>query len=191
MMKARYTATISRLPRLALFEARGQADAIEAALRMAGLPWPATFNTMAAQDAVEVARIGPKRVLIMAPAEQEDGLGSGLEQAFSANSAADFVMLSDSFAAFAVDGDDADAILRQGAPLNLSRQAFPTGAIAGTELWATTALIARPQTRNVAFLVLVEASYAGYIESWLACANGMASPHKPGTMIRPPASLNP
>ena len=38
----------------------------------------------------------------LAPAEQEDGLGSGLEQAFSANSAADFVMLSDSFAGFSI-----------------------------------------------------------------------------------------
>lgn len=191
MTTPRYAATISRLPRLALFEARGRAEALEAALRMAGLPWPATFNTIAAQDAVEVARIGPKRVLIMAPAEQEDGLLAALERAFSANIAADFVMLSDSFAAFSVDGDDAEPILRQGAPLNLSIQAFPPGAIAGTELWATTALIARSPTQHPSFHVLVEASYAGYIESWLACANGMASPNRPGTMIRPPASLNP
>lgn len=191
MTKTRYAATISRLPRLALFEARGKAEALELALRRAGLPWPATFNTMAMEDGVEVARIGPKRVVVMAPAAQEAGLLTSLEQAFSASMAADFVMLSDSFAGFSIEGADAESILRQGAPLDLSHSAFPPGAIAGTELWAITALMARPQAQASTFRVLVEASYAGYIESWLATANGLASPNRPGTMVRPPASLNP
>jgi heterotetrameric sarcosine oxidase gamma subunit len=191
MTKPRYVATVSRLPRLALFEARGRAEALEPALRMAGLPWPARFNALAMEEGVEVARIGPKRVLILAPAEQEADLLTRLEQAFSATFAADFVMLSDSFAAFSIEGSDAEPILRQGAPLNLSSPVFPPGAIAGTELWAITALIARSPSQEGAFRVLVEASYAGYIETWLACANGLTSPHRPGTMVRPPASLKP
>jgi heterotetrameric sarcosine oxidase gamma subunit len=191
MTKPRYTATVSRLPRLALFEARGGAEVLEAAIRSADLPWPATYNRIAAGDGVEVARIGPKRVLIMASAEEEDRLLAALEQAFSATATADFTMLSDSFAAFTIEGTDAEQILRQGAPLDLSPQVFPPGAIAGTELWATTALVSRPQSKETAFHVLVDVSYAGYIENWLASANGLASSHRPGTMLRPPASLKP
>lgn len=191
MTKPRYAAMVSRLPRLAVFEARGATDALEVAIRKARLPWPTAFNKVAGSAGVDVARIGPKRVLIIASAELEDSLAVRLEKAFSAAVAADFAMLSDSFAAFSIGGADAEQILRQGAPLDLSPKAFPPGSIAGTELWATTAIIARLPGPEPTFRVLIEASYAGYIENWLAFANGLPSSSKPGTMLRPPGSLKP
>lgn len=191
MTKPRYAATVSRLSRLALFEARGRPDGLKAVISDADLPWPAEFNRIAAAGGVDVARIGPKRVLIMASAELEKGLATRMEQAFSATLTADFAMLSDSFVTFSIDGADAEQLLRQGAPIDLALPVFPPGAIAGTELWATSVFIARMGQGEPGFRLLIEESYADYIENWLAVANGIPSANKPGTMMRPPASLKP
>lgn len=191
MSSLRYPVMIRRLPALALFEARGTAAVLESAIAAAGLSWPSGFNRVSAADGVEVVRFGPKRVLVIATGEREGALAARLEAAFREVETADIALVSDMYVAFEVAGAGAEDVVRQGAPLDLSAGAFPPGAIAGTELWAITAIIARIASGEPGFRLLVDISYAGYIADWLATAAGSPSTERPGTMQRPPASLRP
>jgi heterotetrameric sarcosine oxidase gamma subunit len=130
-------------------------------------------------------------VLVREAGDQEAALATRLERAFHAVETADVAMVSDMHAGFEVSGAGAEDVLRQGAPLDLSVKVFPPGTIAGTELWAVTAIIDRLAGDEPSFRLLVDMSLAGYIADWLATAAGSTSPNRPGTMQRPPASLRP
>jgi sarcosine oxidase subunit gamma len=192
MDKLRYDVAINRLNSLALFEARGEEAALAGAFERCGFAWPARFNRLeAGWDGAETVRIGPRRVLLIGPAADEATMGRLLEAAFADVPEADWALVTDMHAAWSVRGPGAEAVLRQGAPLDLSPSAFPVGAVAGTELWGATAiLIARPAP-GPNFTLLVETSFAGYIEDWLAVASGRPSQLKPGVMSRPPRQLKP
>ena len=192
MSRLRYDVAIARAPMLALFEARGREPALEAGCRAAGLEWPAARNRFAPDAAgAGVARIGPARALAIAPIEREAALEEALARAFAAQLEADVALVSDMHAVFRVSGKGALDVLRQGAPLDLSPGAFPPGAVAGTELWAVTVLILRGPEPEPAFTLLVDNSFAGYVEDWLAVASGAPSALRPGVMSHPPRSLSP
>ena len=173
MTGPRYDARITRLPMEALFEARGPADELERACRSARLDWPqAPHRCMRDARGAGLVRLGHKRVLIRAPIADEASLGAALDAAFAREVTANCARASDMYALLRVAGPRAVDVLRQGAPLDLSAAAFPDGAATGTRLWEATVMIERVGAAPPAFDILVEASFADYLELWLRCAAG-------------------
>ncbi len=192
MSQLRYQAKIKRLPMRALFEARGDADALAGAIAAAGLVWPkAHHRFLPDQTGTGVVVLGPARLLVMAPAAEETALAETLGRAFAGQARADVALVSDMHAIFSVSGPGALDVLRQGAPLDLSPPAFPPSSMAGTELWSVTAIILRDPGPEAGFTLLIDTSLAGYIAGWLAVASGAPSALQPGTMTSPPRSLTP
>jgi heterotetrameric sarcosine oxidase gamma subunit len=186
MSGGRYRAQVTDLPMMALFEARGRQPALMAALAAAGLPWPQASGVM---------RFGPARVLVTAELAREAELDRMLEAAFASQPDADVALVSDMFRGFRISGAGAEDVLRQGAPLDLSRAVLPDGSAAATELWAVSAIISReaaaePAFTEPAFTVLVDHSHAGYIADWLSAANGGAPLASPGVMTNPPPAIS-
>lgn len=191
-MSQRYPASIARLPMLALFEARGSEAGLGAALAAAGLDLPSRMQPVIRHpSATTVIRLGPSRLLIICEASGEAMLGAELLAAFDTMPDADVALVSDMFEAFDVSGQGAEDILSQGAPLDLSITGFPVGHAAATELWGTTAMLIRRDGEVPCFRIIVERSYAGFIEDWLIVASGGTSASRPGVMIAPPPSWKP
>ena len=190
MTAGRYPATIARRPMAAVFEARGSEAGLREGFRAAGLRLPETRNeALQADGGVHLMRIGPRRALALAFLEAEAALDSAFSRGFAKVAAADVANVSDMFAAFAVEGPGALDVLKQGAPLDLSPAAFPVGSATGTEMWSAALILIREAEDRYA--ILIDRSLAGYLEDWLTTANGLESGLRPGTMLNPPASLQP
>lgn len=176
----------------AMFEARGNAAALDEAFARAGLSLPAQLHHLTGDaEAVRCLRLGPRRVIVLAPASAEAGLDQRLSAAFDHEAEADYALVSDMLVTFRLTGAGSEDVLRQGAPLDLAAEVFPPGFGAGTELWGTTVILIREPVQAKTFLVVVERSFAGYVEDWLDVAAGGASTQKAATMARPPASWQP
>lgn len=172
---------------LALFDARGSEAGLLVALAASGFALPASAHQVEAQAmGSTLLRTGPRRVLIMAEASHEAALGNALETVFAAVPEADLALVSDMFAAFDVVGTGAFDVLAQGAPLDLSDAAFPKGTGTGTELWGTSVVLIRLDGPEPHVRIIVERSYAGFIEDWLTVASGGISTLRPGVMNSPP-----
>lgn len=191
-MTRRYDASVEAAPALAVFEARGRDAGLSAGLATAGLTMPEAAGMMLRQpDGAEVLRLGPRRVLVLADGELEAQLGPALARGFSQVPDADVALVSDMVCVFDLGGVGAEDILAQGAPLDLSKRAFPEGTGTGTELWGATVILIRRAGRSPGFRIIVERSFAGFIEDWLAVASGEASTLRPGVMAAPPPSWKP
>ena len=192
MTRSRYDAQIARLPMEALFEARGPADELERACRAAGLDWPQAMHRRSRlASGAGLLRLGGKRVLIRAPIAEEPSLGAALDAAFAREATANCALVSDMYALFRVVGPRAEDVLRQGAPLDLSTRAFPDGAATGTRLWDATVVIERAGLVPPAFDILVEASFADYLELWLRSAAGEAAAQSRGVLRGAPPPIDP
>ncbi len=192
MTGTRYDATLARLPMQAIFDIRGGEPAMAAGLAGAGITLPAARNTIQRDTAgLQVMRVGPRRAVVLAPLEAEPGLCRRLEAAFGHLADADCALVSDMFVSFELSGPGSEDVLRQGAPLDLSSQRFPADMATGTELWAVSVVLIRSFLDLTCFHIIVERSFAGYIEDWLTTATGGQSNLRPGVMISPPASLRP
>lgn len=192
MSGPRYDASVARLPIEALFEARGPADEIERACRGAGLAWPRAAHRLDRDAAGRgLLRLGARRALLRAPIEAERQLAAALDEAFGREATANCALVSDMYALFRVAGPRAEDVLRQGAPLDLSAAAFPQHAATGTRLWDVTVIIARIDLAPPAFDILVEASYAGYLELWLRTAAGEETPETADILRGAPPSIDP
>jgi heterotetrameric sarcosine oxidase gamma subunit len=192
MTGTRYDAMLVRLPMQVLFDIRGSEAGMAAGLADARITMPVGRNRVQrVASGLQVIRLGPKRVLILALPEAESKLKLRLEAAFSKVPDADFALVSDMFVSFELSGTGSEDVLRQGAPLDLSSQRFPADMATGTELWTTSVILIRASVDPARFRIIVERSYAGYIEDWLITATGGQSTLRPGVMMSPPASLNP
>lgn len=192
MIGTRYDVAVEPAAPLAVFEARGPEAELAAALAAARLPWPvAPHRSEAGEDGAAVVRLGPTRLLVLAPRDAGPDLAARLDAAFAAQETADAIDVSDMLAGFVVAGPGALDVLRQGAPLDLAPDRFPPGATTGTELWGVAVLIARLPAPTDAFRILVDVAQAAFVEEWLSVACGAGPLHRPGTMIRPPARLRP
>jgi heterotetrameric sarcosine oxidase gamma subunit len=192
MTGTRYDAKPKRLPMQALFDIRGSEAGMAAGLADAGITMPVARNVVQRDVAgLQIIRLGPKRVVVLAPPEAESELNLRLESAFVSAVDADFALVSDMFVTFELSGPGSEDVLRQGAPLDLSSQRFPADMATGTELWATSVILIRASVDPARFRIIVERSFAGYIENWLITATGGQSTLRPGVMISPPASLRP
>lgn len=187
MTTQRYKVEIVRQPDASIFEVRGEPAAMERGLGAAGLQLPEKRNQFVpGYGEAEIIRLGPRRVLLLAPIEQEERLGQALERAFAAVDCADAVRVSDMFVRIDVIGEGAEDVLRQGAPLDLASEAFPSGTATGTEMWSIGVILMRLAGADSGFALLVERSFAGYLEGWLSVAAGKHSDLKPATMLAPP-----
>jgi heterotetrameric sarcosine oxidase gamma subunit len=192
MTARRYDVQRERLPMQAVFEARGSALALDAALRRAGMALPDRLHRSAnAPEGARCFRLGPRRAIVLAPPAAENALDRRLSQAFVQEPEADYALVSDMLMTFWLTGAGAEDVLRQGAPLDLAAEVFPPGFGTGTELWGTTVILIREAAPDHSFLIIVERSFAGYIEDWLEVAAGGTSTQKPATMLRPPTSWQP
>jgi sarcosine oxidase, subunit gamma len=191
-MTRRYTVTVVSVPMLAMFDARGREAGLAAGLAAAGLPFPACAGMRAVlPDGCSVLRAGPRRVVIMADIAMEAELGRALARGFAACPDADVTLVSDMFSVFDLTGPGAADVLAQGAPLDLSEAAVPAGRGIGTELWGTTVILIPIKGTETGFRIVVERSFAGYIEDWLAVASGSGPTRRPGVMASPPPSWQP
>jgi heterotetrameric sarcosine oxidase gamma subunit len=192
MNRTRYDATLVRLSMQALFDIRGSEAGMAAGLANAGLEVPVARNVVQRDIAgLQIIRLGPKRFVVLALPEAESEFNLRLEAAFVSVVDADFALVSDMFVTFELSGPGSEDVLRQGAPLDLSSQRFPADMATGTELWTTSVILIRASVDPACFRIIVERSYAGYIENWLTTATGQTSDLLPGVMIAPPASLRP
>jgi heterotetrameric sarcosine oxidase gamma subunit len=182
-MTARYRASTTRLPLHSAFDLRGPPEELRAALAVAGLPFPEAPNRCLVADDVRLLRLGPDRIVALAHADLEALLEGRLGAAFAEADSAICVAISDMIAGFAVDGPDCLDILRQGAALDLAETAFPADGATCTDLWGVTAILLRSAA---GFIVLVDRSFAGYLENWLLTANGGADGPRPATMQSKP-----
>jgi heterotetrameric sarcosine oxidase gamma subunit len=192
MIGHRYDTVLRKLPMLAAFDCRGREAGLADGLGRAGIAMPASRNRLETGAAgIEVIRLGPSRVMVLASAESEGALNARLTDAFTTVDTADFALVSDMFVTFELSGRGGEDVLRQGAPLDLSPVAFPPGTATGTELWTVGIILIRPPDRPETFRMIVDYSYAGYIEDWLTVAAGGEPVLRPGVMIAPPPSLRP
>jgi heterotetrameric sarcosine oxidase gamma subunit len=192
MTGTRYDAKLKRLPMQALFDIRGSEAGMATGLADAGLEMPVARNRVQRDTSgIEAVCLGPRRVLVLAESDAEAALNHRLNAAFGSVADADYALVSDMFVSFELSGPGSEDVLRQGAPLDLSSQRFPPDMATGTELWATSVVLMRSSVDLTSFRIIVERSFAGYIEDWLITATGGQSPLRPGVMMSPPASLNP
>jgi heterotetrameric sarcosine oxidase gamma subunit len=192
MIGTRYDATLKRLTMQTLFDIRGSEAGMAAGLANAGIRLPVVRHQLQRDTSgIEVMRLGPRRVVILALPEAETALYSRLQAAFANVADADCALVSDMFVSFDLSGPGSQDVLRQGAPLDLSSQRFPADMATGTELWAVSVIMIRSSVDLTCFRIIVERSFAGYIENWLITATGGQSTLRPGVMMSPPASLRP
>lgn len=182
-MNPRYRASTTRLPMQAAFDLRGPVEELRAALSGAGLPCPEAPNRLLVAGDMRLLRLGPDRIVVLASPDVEGMLASRLRAAFSDAETAICAEISDMHVGFEVEGPDRLEVLRQGVALDLAEPAFPTDGATCTEIWGVTAIVMRS---GEGFLVLVDRSFAGYLENWLLTANGGADGPRPATMLSPP-----
>lgn len=177
---------------MALFEARGSAVGLGQAFSACDLALPQSGQQVVSRsNGCTVLRLGPRRAFILSEASSEAALGDMLDAAFAAVPDADVVLVSDMFTTLEITGEGALDVLAQGAPLDISEAAFPAGSGTGTELWGTTVVLTRHHSAEPSFQIIVERSYAGFIEDWLIVASGGISTLNPGVMTAPPPSWKP
>jgi heterotetrameric sarcosine oxidase gamma subunit len=192
MTGKRYDASLDILPMQTLFSIHGSEAGIIAGLTHAGIKMPiARHKVLRDGSGIEVMRLGPKRVLLLAQPEAEPELGIRIEAAFETVADADFALISDMFVTFKLSGPGSEDVLKQGAPIDLSSQRFPADMATGTELWSSSVILIRSPGDLTSFRIIVERSFSGYIEDWLLTATGSPTSLRPGVMISPPMSLHP
>jgi heterotetrameric sarcosine oxidase gamma subunit len=192
MTGTRYDSSLVRLPMQALFDIRGSGAGMAAGLGNAGIRMPVARNRVQRDTAgLQVMRVGPRRIVILAPPDAETELNKRIGASFGGVTDADCALVSDMYVCFELSGPGSEDVLRQGAPLDLSSQRFPADMATGTELWAISVIMIRSSIDLTCFRIIVERSYAGYIEDWLITATGGQSNLRPGVMMSPPASLRP
>lgn len=189
MTAPRYRAVVRREDGAAHFELAGPAQALLAGLAAAHLPVPKSPKAIAEDGAgARVAWIGPRRMTVSAPADRGAAVAADLELACREHANVLVADVSGAVVSFLIDGPGAVDVLAQGVPHDLGASAFLPGTVLATDAWGMAVQISHAGT---ALRVGVEASWAGYLEAWLATASGIATSIAPGTMQRPPASIRP
>jgi heterotetrameric sarcosine oxidase gamma subunit len=184
MNGARYDVRIARGHAWCLFELRGTAERVLGALGACGLPQPAEPNRRAAGDAgTRVARIGPGRWLVRAPAAQESRLATLLAAAIAPLADADMALVSDQFEAFRLQGGGAVDVLAQGTALDLAPASLAADAMTSTDMFGAGVVLERSDEPGGGFILLIERSFGDWLERWLHAAAGLPCAHEPGNRV--------
>jgi sarcosine oxidase subunit gamma len=120
---------------------------------------------------IEVLWLGPDEWLVLAPAGQEKALATSLREAIGGAVGA-VTDVSAQRTALELTGPQVREVLARGCSIDLYPGVSPIGTCVQTLLAQTGAVIVVRDETASDFLVLVRASFAQYLASWLvdACA---------------------
>jgi heterotetrameric sarcosine oxidase gamma subunit len=179
---SRYPVRLSRGHSWCLFEIRGPEAAIASVMAAAGLPAALEANRRVASGDAVIARLGPRRWLLLAPIAEEEGWAGRL-QAASSRADVDAVPVTDQFEAFRLSGEGVGDVLAQGSALDLSPSGFAADAMTQTDLFGAAALIFRSEPPEPGFTLIVERSFGDWLELWLHRAAGLDSEIRPANRV--------
>jgi heterotetrameric sarcosine oxidase gamma subunit len=184
MTGARYDVAITRGHAWCLFDLRGAAEPILEALAASRLPQPAEANRRVADGAgMAVARLGPNRWFVRAPAAEEGRLSASLAAAIDPVANADMALVTDQFEAFDLIGPGAADILAQGTALDVASGSFAADAMTATEMFGASILLERSGSLAGGFVLYIERSFGDWLERWLHAAAGLPSSMQPGNRV--------
>jgi heterotetrameric sarcosine oxidase gamma subunit len=184
MSGPRYDVRIARGHAWCLFDLRGSAERILGALGACGLPQPEQANRRAVgESGATVARIGPGRWFVHAPAAQEGRLAAMLAHAIDRLPDADMALVSDQFEAFRLQGRGAADILAQGTALDIAPASLAADALTATDMFGAGVLLERSDEPGDGFILLIERSFGDWLERWLHAATGRPCAIEPGNRV--------
>ena len=131
------------------------------------IAWPKATGTVASGGYADILCTGPTDWLIVSTDPDVEPLLERLQKAFE-RSAYRATNMSSALRRIPIEGTHARALLSKGGGLDVHPQAFPPGRCARTRL-AGMPVIVRC-TEESTFQCIVAASYADYLDSWLADA---------------------
>jgi sarcosine oxidase subunit gamma len=131
------------------------------------IAWPKATGAVASGDYADILCTGPTDWLIVSSDPDAEPLLERLRKAFE-RSAYRATNMSSALMRIQIDGSRARALLSKGGGLDVHPQTFSPGRCARTRL-AGMPVIVRC-TEESTFQCIVAASYADYLDSWLADA---------------------
>jgi sarcosine oxidase subunit gamma len=139
--------------------------------KVLGGPLPTVPCTASRFGDIEVLWLGPDEWLVLAPAGQEKALATSLREAIGGAVGA-VTDVSAQRTALELTGPQVREVLARGCSIDLYPGVSPIGTCVQTLLAQTGAVIVVRDEKASDFLVLVRASFAQYLASWLvdACA---------------------
>ena len=156
-----YDVTITRLPLQALFDLKGDAAAVRKWGGKALPALPVRFGSFTEMDGRTLKWIGPDHWILRADLAEEDTLLVTLRPD-AAPTEVSVVLISDTFAFFAVTGPDADQIMAVVTPLDLQ-------TLAENGVTVTEAFLGKAMVRRISggYELAVDQSYATMIAEYL------------------------
>jgi sarcosine oxidase subunit gamma len=134
--------------------------------KVLGGPLPTVPCTASRFGEVEVLWLGPNEWLVLAPAGSEQQLAAGLQEALADEHGA-VTDVSAQRTAVQLSGTAARDVLTRGCSIDLHPKITPVGSCVQTLLAQTGVVIVVHDETASDFLVLVRASFADYLASWL------------------------
>ncbi|MEM7429461.1 MAG: sarcosine oxidase subunit gamma family protein [Pseudomonadota bacterium] len=159
-----YDVTVERLGLSAVFDLKGERAAVGAWLGDDGPEFPSAPNTASFGERAELLWTGPDHWLYRAPLEMEESL-----LACEVPDEISIAHVSDTFAAFMIEGADANEIMSIACPLDLHASSFPENGATYTEAFGLKALVCR---RKAGFQLFVERSFGDLLADYLTRAIG-------------------
>jgi sarcosine oxidase subunit gamma len=158
-------AMLSALPECARWSLRLPPATAERLGELAGFQIALPINRCAARDERLCARLGPDEWLLCAPVAGASGIESSIEAALSGEHHS-LVDVGHRYAAFAVQGAQADVLLAAGCPLDLHPAAFAAGAATRT-LMGKAEIVLWRLAEAQAYRLDCARSYAPYVAAFL------------------------
>jgi sarcosine oxidase, subunit gamma len=133
--------------------------------RYLGVALPTTPSTWVETDTVRVIWLGPDEWLVTSPFQTPQALESGLRGAVDGRGAV--VDVSAQRTTLWLAGEHARDVLAAGCSIDLHPRVFRRGAAAQTLLGLTSVVLIALDDTGTSYHILVRASFAQYLASWL------------------------
>jgi sarcosine oxidase, subunit gamma len=133
--------------------------------RYLGVALPTTPSTWVETDTVRVIWLGPDEWLVTSPSRTPQALESGLRDAVDGRGAV--VDVSAQRTTLWLAGEHARDVLAAGCSIDLHPRVFGRGAAAQTLLGLSSVVLIALDDSGTSYHVLVRASFAQYLASWL------------------------
>jgi sarcosine oxidase, subunit gamma len=133
--------------------------------RYLGVTLPTTPSTWVETDTVRVIWLGPDEWLVTSPSRTPQALESGLRDAVGGRGAV--VDVSAQRTTLRLAGEHARDVLAAGCSIDLHPRVFRRGAAAQTLLGLTSVVLIALDDTGTSYHILVRASFAQYLASWL------------------------
>ena len=156
---------VTQAPALARYVLRGRPAALTAAEKALGFALPHTACRSASKGDVHALWLGPDEWLILAGVSE--ALRDRLETA-TADHPHSLVEVSDRQIGLVLNGDEVEAVLSVGCPLDLAPEAFPVGMCTRTVLAKAEIVLWR--TGPSTFHLEVWRSFEAYVRQFLTAA---------------------